>query len=226
MKSESHIRAINQTLRELQPLSVTTAAPASMQFQYIGTIVDNTMALLTGVANSLDNGQRVARFSEFANWLSAMKAVHRSFYSSLIIAIEQGLSDFCAEKGIKPEPHRLTKAERIIEKGNLSSKLAKEVRQLAGGKPNFGDYLREVLRAKEVPKNRRVVWTNFFEALNVVRNKVSHSDIVLAPGDTQKLKNGGLGVLVGADNMLQVNTRNYRQIISLVLKFYEEVGLA
>lgn len=154
-----------------------------------------------------------------------MSAVHRSFYSSIIIAVEKGLVDFCHNEGIVPSSHRLKKAEKIIERAELKPGLAKQVKDLAGSRPSFNDYLREVLKARALTKERRMVWNYFFEALNVVRNKVSHSDVNLSQEDIRKLQRGGFSALVGADKKLQVNTRNYKQIIDFVLQFYKELKL-
>lgn len=219
-----HLKRIQESIDELMPLSVTSAAPASIQYQYIGTLVDNTLVLLTGVANSLDGGGRSIWFSDFENWVSAMQAVHRSFYSSLISFIEKGLSDFCEQKKIEVKSGREKTAESIIKTSNVGDKLAKKIKQLAGDRPDFMDYI-DVVIVNTIPE-REKHWRPFFEALKVVRNKSSHSDPSLSSLEKEKLKKGGLGALVSKSSNLQINTRNYKQIIDCVLQFYKEVGLS
>ena len=84
-----------------------------------GTTVDNTVGLLAAPANALDGGTRALRFSDTRNWLSLMQAVHRSFFSSLQLAIEAGLVAICRERGLQVPSrlrHRMKSAIEKIEK--------------------------------------------------------------------------------------------------------------
>lgn len=74
-----HLQRILEAVDELTAFHSRTAAPAPMPHQFVGTVVDNTVGLLTAPANALDGGARAIRFSDHANWLSLMQAVHRSF---------------------------------------------------------------------------------------------------------------------------------------------------
>src|SRR5579884_1243306 len=94
---DAHLDSIVAAMEELLRISRRGAAPASIPSQYIGTIIDNTAALLTAPANALDQGNRHVTFSEPANWLSLMQALHRSFFASILIAVEAGLAYVCAE---------------------------------------------------------------------------------------------------------------------------------
>ncbi|HAU2062766.1 TPA: hypothetical protein JBK43_14670, partial [Legionella pneumophila] len=91
----SHLQHILTTLEELIIISKKTAAPSDNCFQYIGTIVDNTIGLLTAPANSLDGGNRRISFNDDNNWVSLMQAVHRSFLSSIQTSVERALAESC-----------------------------------------------------------------------------------------------------------------------------------
>jgi len=93
-----------------------TAAPAPIPHQYVGTVADTTIGLLTAPANALDNGVRRIQFSNDRNWLSLMQAVHRSFFSSLQLAIESGLEAICREQGLKVSSRLRESIESAIGK--------------------------------------------------------------------------------------------------------------
>jgi hypothetical protein len=154
-----------------------------------------------------------------------MQAVHRSFYNTVIIAVEQGLSDICKKEGLAPTSRRAEEAEIIIKRAELERELEDKIRQLAGSRLNFSDYLNTVLKEKVSDTKRRKIWNNFFDALGIVRNKVSHSDTSLTPNEIDRLVKGGFSTLVSKTKELQVNTRNYKQIVDFILQFYREVNI-
>ena len=222
---QKHLKALDDAIAELLPLSALTSAPAPVQYQYLGTIVENTIVLLTAVANSLDQGGRVALFTDFPNWISAMQSVHRSFYSSIIIAVEISLVDYCRDQGIDVKSSRLAQAESIVADlaESLTEKNAKRILRLASGSPAFRDYLHAVVRDRIGEPERQTVWINFFDALTIVRNKASHSDVSLSESERGRLTAGGCGALVSSDMTLQLNSRNYKQVVDIVIEFYQEI---
>jgi hypothetical protein len=227
-EEQRHLKSLDEAIAELAPLAMITAAPASVQCQYVGTIIENTLVMLTGVANSLDRGQRSITFSDFSNWISAMQAVHRSFYSSIIIAVEISLVVLCRDENIEVKSARIAQAESIIGDlgDSVSQRTRKRIMRLAGGNPAFMDYVRAVASARIVDSDRRTMWINFFEALNILRNKASHSDSSLSENQRVTLVRGGCEVLVSNDGELQFNSRNYKQLVEFVLRFYQEIGVA
>ena len=96
INKRSHLEHILASLDELLLVSKKTSAPSDNCFQYLGTTVDNTLSLLTAPANSLDDGHRRLIFNDDKNWVSLMQAVHRSFLSSVQIAVEKALTEQCS----------------------------------------------------------------------------------------------------------------------------------
>jgi hypothetical protein len=226
---QSHIKAIDQAISELITLSARTATPAPIQHQYIGTVVDNTACLLTAPGNSLDNGNRVASFSEIPNWLSAMQAMHRSFYSSIHLATEKALEEYCDSKGIEVSSSIKRTANKEFEKiiSSITDQVAKEkteklfTKLTRGLRPLFNDYLNAALKSSSLPKSDKATWRKFFNALTIVRNKSSHSDPSLTNTEIKKLQEGGFATLVSDAGSLQINPRNYFQISSFILDFFD-----
>ncbi|NVN51622.1 hypothetical protein [Mycolicibacterium hippocampi] len=221
-----HLKTIEEAIAELHPLTVITSSPASVQYQYVGTIVENTLVLLTAAANSLDQGSRNITFSDFDNWISAMQAIHRSFYSSIHSAVEISLTDFCKDNNIDVSSTRSRKAESLISElcDSLTEKQKRDIRSLGGDNPAFMDYLGAVTKARIEDPTQRKIWNKFFDALSVLRNKASHSHPSLSDSDKKKLIDGGCGALVSEDGNLQLNSRNYKQVIDIVLQFFQVIG--
>jgi len=136
-----------EAIEELRPLSAEYAAPAPECVQFLGTIVDNTLGLLTVPANAIDHGARQVRFENPRHWLSLMQAVHRSFFSSVHTATEAGLAAICRQHGIEVKSTLRARAEKIVErlKDRISEAEAKEIVGLTGTAAQFHDYLDAVL---------------------------------------------------------------------------------
>ena len=204
-------------------------APAPMSHQFLGTIVDNTVVLLTAPGNSLDNGTRSFKFSHTRNWLSLMQAVHRSFFSSLHTATEAALTEICTSKGIAVTNRIQIQIDRAFERveaeiAQLPSALGalKKLRAVVRtGKPGFDDYLESALSAGQLPKEAKQRWRNYFKAISIVRNKVSHSNTTLSEGECERLRQGGLNAMISATGVLVMIPHMYEQIIRVTLEFFD-----
>lgn len=227
---DKHIKEIDRSIGELLTLQDRTKAPAIIQNQFIGTVIDNTVCLLTAPANSLDKGNRHVTYDKSENWISAMQAVHRSFYSSIHLAIEKALDEFCKEKSVKVESSIKKEYERefLKLKRNLDETteplVAKFFDKMSRSlRPNFDDYLQTALEISSIKKDRKKMWRKFYDALTILRNKSAHSDPNLTDNEVQRLKDGGYGALVSTNNQLQINPRNYFQIAFHTLDFFDEL---
>lgn len=226
MDRKPYLDAIDRAIAELIPISRRTAAPASNQAQYIGTVVDNTIAMLCSPANALDLRGRQVAFERELNWKSLMQAVHRSFYSSIHLASEAGLREVCTARGYTISSPR-DRAELLCNSigDRLSARERREILALAGRIPTFSDYLNAVLAGSGLKKARKKDWRKFYDALSVARNKVSHSDTTLSEKERSRLNDGGLGILVTETGVFVTNPRHYAQLCQTVLEFYRELGL-
>jgi hypothetical protein len=186
--------------------------------------------LLTSAANSIDGGTRNISFSEERNWHSAMKAIHRSFYSSVVSFAEKGCADLCATKDIKVVARRQSNVDKILQlieqnssmPTDIKKKVEAKVRNLVGLTPAFSDYIEATIKASKLQSRRAAMWRKYFKALSIVRNKASHSNHVLSQDEAGALRNNGFAALVSSTNELQLNTTNYKQICDHVLLFFKE----
>jgi hypothetical protein len=216
-----HLQRILEAIEELTALSKAFAAPAPESIQFLGTVVDNTVALLTAPANSIDRGGRHVSFDQKRNWLSLMQAVHRSFFSSIHLATEAGLAQICSQYRIEVTASSRLKAKRIVcrLKGKIDNRDAKEILGLAGKLPQFDDFLNAVVGKADLEQSIAVTWRRYFRALSIIRNKVSHSNATLSAGEVSDLQAGGFSAAV-SDGQLGVNPRMYRQIVEQIAGFF------
>ena len=229
MNLESHLNGIEKAIEELMVFHDRTAAPAPIQHQYIGTIIDNTVALLMAPANSIDGGSRRVTFSENRNWLSLMQAVHRSFFASIQLATEVGLEQFCKEQSVCIEARQGRKMLAHVQKiedsgaavGDALSSVASLRRHFEAYRPMFSDCLEAVLSATHLTNKDKKVWRRFFRALSIVRNKASHSDTSLTENERSELGAGGCAPFVAEDGTLIMNPRMYAQVVHFTLQFFD-----
>jgi hypothetical protein len=225
---QKHLESIQIASSELLAMQKRTAHPALVQHQYIGTVLDNTISLLTAPANSLDRGHRYLTFTDPKNWLSLMQAVHRSFLSSIHTATEKGLVDYCNTRGAVVESR--IRSDAVVHLNELAKlvgdehRALKKLHRLIGkGHPSFDDYLNSALEVSCFTTKQKTVWRRFFKALSTVRNKVSHSDTTLSDAEQEALKTGGLGAMVSSKGELMVNPQMYHQLATFLLDFFDSL---
>lgn len=227
--TQAHIAAIDSAIAALISLHGRTASPAPISHQFIGTIVDNTVVLLTAPGNSLDNGSRSFKFTHTRNWLSLMQAVHRSFFSSLHTATERALAEICVNRGIAVTNRMQAQTDRkfasieaeVVHLPTVQSALKKLRAKVRTGKPGFEDYLESALTVGRLPKVAKQKWRGYFKAISIVRNKVSHSDATLSEGECERLRKGGLSPMISTPGVLVMNAHMYDQIIRITLEFFD-----
>jgi hypothetical protein len=224
-----HIQSILEAINELMTLHPRTAAPAPLPHQYVGTIIDNTVGLLTAPANSLDGGSRSLRFESARNWLSLIQAVHRSFISSLHTATEVALVEFCRQNDLHVAGALGLAAEKAfadlathMPDNSGARKSVKNLRNLIRTvHPGFTDYLEAVLKSSPLSTETRSHWRKFFRALSIARNKASHGNPALSKAEINDMRKGGLGFMVDANETLVTNPRMYFALAELVLGFLD-----
>lgn len=231
---QRHVQVIDEAITELLTLHVRTAAPAPLPHQYVGTIVDNTIGLLTAPANSLDAGSRHIGFEQDGNWLSLMQSVHRSFFSSLHTATERALVEICAERKVEVVSRLQAAAEKAfgdldseIPKTGAAHRAVKNLRKLFRTvRPGFDDYLNTVIERSALQPEVRLNWRRYFRALSIVRNKASHSDPTLSPAEVTDLRTGGFAAMIQKPETLVMNPRMYFQVATFTLDFLDIARIA
>lgn len=224
-KAMKHLKQIQKSINELYLFQDQTKSPNPISNQYIGTVVDNTIGLLCSVANSLDKGDRYITFDQWGNWKSLMQAVHRSFFSSLHIAVEAAISDLSIKYGLECHSSIKVRYVKVVEKitGNEPEK-EKLIKYFNKCKPSFEDQFNSLLDFAKFDDSRKKIWRLYFKGLTILRNKASHSDVTLSAAEIKSLKEGGFTVVISSLQELKINTRIYAQIVKHILDFYCELN--
>jgi hypothetical protein len=226
---KTHVETIDAAIKELMQLETRTKSPAPLAHQFIGTIVDNTVGLLTAPANALDGGQRSITFSDSQNWLSLMQAVHRYFFSSLHTGAEIALVTLCRERKIEVHSrleqatnHPVRKIEEAAGDLPIVRRALKDLRAVMRTyRPSFDDYLEGALSTVTLNDKTKKTWRRFFRALSIIRNKTSHAEPALTDAERVRLREGGFAVMISGSGELVMNPRMYRQAAGFVLDFFD-----
>jgi hypothetical protein len=117
----------------------------------------------------------------------------------------------------------IAKREHIpkIDSENLND-LEKIKKYFEGQQATFTDKLNAILRFIDSSDTEKNSWRKFFDGLRILRNKSSHSDPSLSEAEVQSLQDGGFAVMVSNANTLQLNTRQYAQVVKGVLDFWDK----
>ncbi len=228
LNSAAHLIRIQETTTQLVLLSAKTAHPAPITHQLIGTVLDNTVGLLTAPANSLDNGKRTIIYTEDHQWISLMQSVHRSFFSSIHLATESALRHICETNNLNvlsQQYQAMSQAidliQAAVENKDSLKKAFKVIKDASPKHPNFRDYLEAALSLKEYNTQFKKTWRKFFDALSIIRNKASHSDTFINENERKRLIEANFGTVISTEGILQFNTRIYEEVTLYTLQFLD-----
>lgn len=234
----SHFNAIVAATQELYSLDRRTAAPAPLSHRYIGTVIDNTIALLLSPRNSLAPELvgvelETAFYGDFMAWRSLMQAVHRSFVSSIHTATEKALHEILRANNIREvQSQRKAKYDALLEiiEKNLtqSTEALNALNELKNtnrkGHPEFNDHLESALKICSISKREKSKWRKYFICLSILRNKVSHSDPSLNTYEVDRLTDAGFQEFLENRNgtpVLVFSARRYYKICFDLLEFFD-----
>ncbi len=160
-------------------------------------------------------------------FVDQMQMMHRVFLSSLHIATECGLKAIIEDQKLKVEISRnkqIKSALKLIS--DKESNLYKKVNKLQQDEPSFKDYLEAVLKSTQLSKDYKQLSRNYFSALSIIRNKISHGycdGASFQDGQIETIKNANLGKVVDKENKLQFSPYFYKPILNNVGHFFEEI---
>lgn len=226
---ERHIKEIEDTINELNSIPEKVKVPKE-ETKFLGTVLANTISFLSSAANSLDNGKRVKAFNHIDDWGELLKAINRSFFSTIIISTERGLELYISKKGGVIESSQKRTCQKKYDKirtlldGDTLVKFDSFVKEVIKNiKPTFADYLEEALRLSTFDKKGKRSIRNFFSALTIVRNKSSHSNPSLTENEIERLKEGGLSFFISTSGDLVASHRYYYSLSEYIIGFLQRL---
>lgn len=196
---QAHRSGFQTALEELTPYSAMFSPPAPMHERFLGTCIDVT-TLNIAVALTILQGAKNIGSLDLSNidddlFNSYAVSIHRSFYTTLLACVEMGLKHICDQKK-NPIPAGIYKTMEIFEYAIKLSTLSKEDKRC---------------------------WRNYYDALRILRNKSSHSDVRLNPGEEVVLKNANLDHHISDTKDVHTSVRNYKPIIDSVRTLFRNI---
>lgn len=227
--AKRHINEIEKTIAELNTIPEKVGIPKD-ETKFLGTVLANTISFLSSAANSLDNGKRLKTFKHIDDWGELLKAINRSFFSTIIISTERGLELYVSKKGGVIESSQKRTYQKKYDKLRplLTSEATDKFDNFFKGitkniKPTSADYLEEALKFSTFDDKGKTSIRNFFSALVIVRNKSSHSNPSLTEDEKERLRKGGLERFISENGNLVASHRHYYSISNYIIGFLERL---
>ena len=208
--TEVHFPVLMDAVHQLRRFSERAIEPAPYYHSFLRTLSNSVLPLL-GVTMVLTAGgnfraeckvTRAAFDFEIPDdeiWGHVMDLVHRSFYSTLGIAVEAMCKGYCDARGKAVSASRPPRPSE------------------------FMDYVNAALHASALREDRKTHWRSYFEAIRTLRNKSSHYDTTLTAHETGVLRRAGLDHHIGATGHMQTNPANYAPLAHATLDFIREL---
>lgn len=158
-------------------------------------------------------------------------AMHRTFFSDMHVATEDGLRKIIKEHDFEVLVNKIEQAKSIVKKietkvvGHtvIASEL-KEIMILVGSHPTFNDYLNSILNnVKGLDKEYKHSCRVYFDAVSIIRNKVSHSDMTLSENEKTKLIGAKFKNAISKNGELQMTFEGYKFLIADIVQFFDAI---
>lgn len=234
VNKDSYKKTLLQGIKDFGEIEKQLLDDGSKMHLYINTASGEVRIFMVNLLLYL-NGKNPYYSQEFHEdfFVSQLQLMHRACISSLHIAVEAALNEFIKSKNLRIEisiaKQRNNLVKNIREKMtecSLIEKELKEIEHLGGNYPQFQDYLNTVLNNTivyedlETDKRYKEETRAYFDALSIVRNKVSHyTRQSLKENEKNRLKRGHLGKMIDEQGYLQMDIQFYKPIFGDIIKF-------
>jgi hypothetical protein len=158
-------------------------------------------------------------------------AMHRTFFSDMHVTTEDGLRKIIREKNLEVPVNKIKNVQSIVN--NIKTKVAdshiitnelKKILRLASNYPSFNDHLDAVFHSiRGIDKRYKHSCRAYFDAVNIIRNKVSHSDMTLSKEEKEKLVVAKFKNAISNNGRLQMTFKGYESLISDLIKFFDTI---
>lgn len=230
MKKEIILQKLKEEIGNLKKIQDQLLVNGSL-YNFFHPLLNITVATMADLLCYLEGKQPYLNlFNEdfFNNRLAVM---HRAFFADLHITIEEGLGRIIKYRNFKIEVSKYKQAASIIE--NIKLKLIdysfinrefRDIMRLGGNHPTFNDYLNTVLKnVEELDKQYKKSCRLNFDAISIIRNKVSHSDMSLAEEEKRKLIAAKYGPIISPKGELQMTFVWYKYPLIDSIKFFNKL---
>ncbi len=200
-------------------------------YPFLNPVFGNVIASMVDLLAYLEGKNSYYTGFDEAFFGNRQAAMHRAFFTDLHVATEEGLREIIGRENFQVVVGRQKKAKNLVEriKKNLKdtkyiSKELDGVLDLGGGFPTFNDYLNTVLENMSLKKEYKAACRVYFDALNIIRNKVSHSDMTLSEEEKEKLIKGKFQKAISPEGQLQMTFEGYESLLVDIVRFFDTLN--
>lgn len=200
-------------------------------YDFLAPTINNSIASLVDLLVYLENKNPYYKEFNVDFFNYRQTAMHREFFSNLFIDTEAGIREVINILNIKVNISRQEKVVKIVasirnkvkEVENIENEL-KSIIDLGGKFPTFNDYLNTMLIGiKKLDRNYAQQCRIYFDALNIIRNKISHSDENLSENEKVKLIKAKFAKAIGKDNLLQMTFEGYKLLLNDIIRLFDHI---
>jgi len=224
------IKKIKREVRELKNIQkiVGTKKPS---YPFLDPTINNSITSLVDLLVCLENKNPYYKSFNKKFFDYKQTAMHRAFFSDLHIGVEGSLKELIDNQGFKVfvSKHELAKSivKKIEEKLKDTTPIPKELNKILklGSKfATFNDYLNTVLdNIESLDRKYKSESRAYFDALNIIRNKISHSDMTLSETEKEKLKKAKFSKAILPNGFLQMTFEGYKSLLMDIVRFFDRL---
>jgi hypothetical protein len=154
-------------------------------------------------------------------------SIYRSTLTAAHIYLEESLREWCNTHAIAIHSslHDRWSSVRLKIEGELSPHGLKLFDRLEPPEtPTASDVVKAATSV--LNEDRRKVWSDYLEAIAIIRNKLSHSQPTTSPSQQERLRRAGLGPLIQPDGLLHFNVSFLVDVLNDLVEFFNEIERA
>lgn len=200
-------------------------------YPFLNPVFGNVIASMVDLLAYLEGKNPYYTGFDEAFFGNRQAAMHRAFFTDLHVATEEGLREIIDRENFKVVIGRQKKAKNIVERIKKNLKDLKDIGKgldgvldLGGSFPTFNDYLNTVLENIPLKKEYKIACRVYFDALNIIRNKVSHSDMTLSEEEKEKLIRGKFQKAISPEGQLQMTFEGYEPLLVDIVRFFDTLN--
>lgn len=220
---KAHITELEKTANDFAQLSQDWAHQHNDAINFFGAVIDNTAASVLSAYNALSDTPKRLLFTHHSNWFNYMATIHSNFFTNLVAHSEESIKIFCNENNL-PISNKRERFEAQLKRtygdAPVNTRQYKKLQSYVSSTPEFMDYVEGALVV--LSEDRRLYWRNRFLAINLLRNKSSHSNSELTANQIVILINGGFGDQANKQG-IRFNTSLYKPLVEDCMEFLKEL---
>lgn len=225
-----HREKLNQAVKELSDLQKILMLKKP-SYDFLDPVINNAITSIVDLIVYLEGRNPYFKTVNLLFSNNRQTCMHRTFFSDLLISSEEGLMKIIKDEGIDVVVSKRKLAESIVtgiqkklsDTSNIEKELKKIIR-LGGSFMTFNDHLNAVLGHTKLSVAYKQSCRAYFDALSIIRNKVSHSNMDLSELEKLKLKKGKFTNAISKDGTLQMTYEGYAPLLKDVVRFFDTIN--